>query len=234
LSEPIAIGSWKVQRGKGRPTAYKLADGTRVPSVTTITSARKAGVEALLVWANRMGQEGKDHREVRQQAADAGSMVHAMVENSIHGRDKWEGIPPLDEKTNAQAEQGFSSFQDWSRVMHVQYLATETPMVSESFRYGGTPDALGTVDGKLALLDWKSSNAVYGDYIIQLAAYKVLCEEDHRWQRIDQVYLLRFGKDHGDFHCHSYPDSVLEMGWEAFQHLLALYDLDKQLKKVAT
>ena len=233
MSATTPIGSWQVQRGKGRPPAYKLSDGTRVPSVTTITGARKAGIEGLLVWANRLGQEGKDHREVRQQAADAGSMCHAMVENSIHARDIWEGITKLDEKTNAQAEQGFSSFQDWSRVMKVQYLATETPMVSEKYAYGGTPDAIGKVDDKLALLDWKSSNAVYGDYIIQLAAYQQLWNETHD-PHIEAVYLLRFGKEHGDFHFHSYPGEVITMAFRAFLMLRELYDLDKQLKKVAT
>jgi len=234
MSSETPIGSWKIQRGKGRPAAYKLADGTRVPSVTTITGARKSGVEGLLSWANKLGQEGKDHREVRQQAADAGSLVHSMVENSIHGREPWDGLPPADEKTTAQVQQGFDSFKDWSRVMHVQYLETETPRISEKFAYGGTPDAIGYVDGKLALLDWKTSNAVYGDYIIQMAAYQQLWNECNSTDLIEAVYLLRFGKEWGDFHFHSYPSEVVATGFRAFLMLRELYDLDKQLKKVAS
>lgn len=224
-----------IVRGSGRPGAYHLASGARVPSVTTITGARKSNVEGLLVWANELGKQGLSHRDVRQQAADAGSTAHTMVENAIHGRDPWEGIPELDDQTRTQAGQGFSAWQDWSRVMAVDYVLTETPMVSEHFAYGGTPDAVGHVDGKLALLDWKSGNAIYGDHLIQAAAYNQLWTEVYGESRgiLEAWYILRFGKEHGDFHLHSYPCEIIAMGWRAFTHLRELYQLDKQLGKVA-
>ena len=225
-----------IVRGSGRPGAYTLASGTRVPSVTTITGARKANVEGLLVWANELGKQGLSHRDVRQAAADAGTMAHAMVENAIHGREILEGIPEADPQTIEQAQRGFQAWQDWSRVMAVDYVLTETPMVSEEYAYGGTPDAIGHVDGKLALLDWKTGNAVYPDAIIQMAAYRRLWNEVYGESRgpIEAHYLLRFGKTHGDYHVHAYPNEVISMGWRAFLHLRELYELDKQLKKVAS
>jgi hypothetical protein len=169
--------------------------------------------------------------QMRQQAADAGSMVHAMVENSIHGRDPWEGLPQADEKTTAQAQQGFDSFKDWSRLMHVNYVETETPMISEKYQYGGTPDAIATIDGKIALADWKAANSLYGDYLIQLAAYDHLWNENHP-EKLSAWYILRFGKDHGDFHFHSFTRDIIEMGFTAFLHLREMYDLDKKLGKL--
>lgn len=228
------LGDWKLARGKGRPEAYKLADGTRVPSVTTVTGARKAGIEGLLVWANRLGREGKDHKEERQKAADAGSVAHAMVENHIHGREALEGVLEIKPEILEPARKGFEGFLRWQDMMQLEYLWTETPLVSEQYRFGGTPDALARGKDKLLILpDWKSSNAVYGDYIIQLAAYRVLCE-DYQHESIPTCTILRFGKEHGDFHFHSYPEEVMELGWKAFLHLLELYQLDKQLKKVAS
>ena len=221
-------------RGTGRPDGYYLADGRRVPSVTTITGARKMGIEGLLAWANQLGREGKSHREARQAAADAGSLAHTMVENAIHGRDPMEGIPPVEASVLEQAKTGYGGFVRWNEIMALTYLETEVPMVSEQERYGGTPDAIArSKEGRLLLLDWKSSNAVYGDYIIQLAAYGRLWNSNHE-EGIQEYYLLRFGKQEGDFHFHSYPPNVIEKAWLAFLHLRALYDLDKELKKVAT
>ena len=120
--------------------------------------------------------------------------------------------------------------------MKVDYVLTETPMVSEEYAYGGTPDAVGHVDGRMALLDWKTGNAVYPDAIIQMAAYKMLWAEVYAESRgpIETHYLLRFGKTHGDYHVHAYPSEVIAMGWRAFVHLREMYELDKQLKKVAS
>jgi hypothetical protein len=220
-------------RGSGRPDKYLTAAGERVPSVTTITGARKTGVEGLLVWANRLGQEGKSHKDEREKAADAGSRAHSMVENAIHGLDPLEGLPAVEPEIHEKAIKGFEAWESWSRVMHVDYLCTEQPMVSEEYLYGGTPDAIGVVNHQVALLDWKTSNAVYGDHIIQLAAYRHLWDERPAALPIETCYLLRFGKEMGDYHVHAYPLEVLDIGWQAFLSLRDLYDLDKKLKAVA-
>lgn len=248
-SPSSGIGSWKLVRGKGRPEAYRTADGTRVASVTTITGARQANPEPLRIWSYRCGYEdaekglSPDPKRRVQAAADAGSIAHHMAENHIHGRLPMEGLvlESLEPSTLAAAQAGFAGFESWSRLMQVDYLATETPMVSEIHGYGGTPDAVGLVDGKVSLLDWKSSNAVYGDYLVQLAAYRELWNEVHPERPIEQCYLLRFGKGNpkegipgGDFHFHSYTPEMMQIGWTAFAHLLALYTLDKQLKKMAS
>jgi len=237
-----------VVRGAGRPPAYRTRDGQRVPGVTTILGARKSNIEGLLIWANRLGQEGKSHRDARDQAATAGSVAHALVENAIHGKDPWEGVTldandPDMKKTADQAWTGFCAWQEWSKVFAVEYVWTERAFVSEQWKVGGTPDALAKIGGKLALLDWKTSNAVYPDYIMQLAAYRMLVNEaEGRPTRgkapvtrpVEACYLLRFGKYHGDYHAHSYPASVLAEAWEGFTLLRRMYELDYSLKKVAT
>ncbi len=235
-----------IVRGTGRPEAYRLPDGLRVPSVTTITSHRKAGVEGLLVWANRLGQEGKDHRDERKKAGDAGTLAHAMVENAIHGRDPLDQITldpslPDAEKILSQAQTGFKAWEEWSKVMHVEYLTTETPLVSQTFRFGGTPDAVARLDGRIVILDWKTSNAVYADYVIQLAAYQALVNESKGRRSLKKLAsapvanctLLRFGKEHADYHVHAYPYEVMAIAWKAFVHLRQVYDLDAQLRKVS-
>ena len=63
---------------------YKLKDGTKVSGVTTIISQNLGwNKQQLMYWANQMGLEGKNHREVSQKAADAGTLAHALIEADI-------------------------------------------------------------------------------------------------------------------------------------------------------
>jgi hypothetical protein len=56
----MSVPSEAPTKGKGRGK-YRLADGTRVPSVTEILSRFKEG-GALIHWAWRLGMEGEDYR----------------------------------------------------------------------------------------------------------------------------------------------------------------------------
>ena len=203
---------------------YFLADGTRVPSVTTIIGRFKdAG--PLMYWAWKEGKEGRDFRETRDKAADAGTMAHEAVEAWIRERPySFEGDPEV----CARAQTAFGAFREWADQTQLQVTHTEMPLVSERHRFGGTFDAI-LVRGKRAVGDWKSSNAVYPDYLIQVAAYGRLWEENHPHLPIEGGYhLLRFDKIYGDFKHHWW--SELDRAWQAFLYLRELYEIDKELK----
>jgi hypothetical protein len=84
----------------------------------------------------------------------------------------------------------------------------------------------------LVLLDYKTSNGVYSDMLIQLAAYKNLWEENRPDLPITGgCHLLRFAKERGDFAHHYFQE--LDDEWEQFLLFRQAYDLDKALKKRA-
>lgn len=221
-------------RGTGRPTAgYRLADNTRVPSVTTITGRFKDS-GALIRWAYRCGQDGIDIDAAKDKAGTAGSIAHGWIElwlNDPMDSDIFQD--DVDPETFAKAEAGFGAFREWADMTQLEIEETETPLISETHRYGGTLDAVGLVSGQKKLLDWKTSNGVYLEYVVQLAAYRNLLRERDGDDAPASAMLLRVGKEHADFHLHSYPESVLDMGWEWFVRARQMYDLDKSLKKVA-
>ena len=206
---------------------YRLKDGTRVPSVTTVISRFKdAG--GLIHWAWALGKEGKDYREERDKAADAGTMAHAAVEAWIHGQAfAFEGDAGVCEK----ARKAFGAFLEWADQTQLKVTHTEVPLVSETYRFGGTFDAL-LVRGKRSMSDWKSSNNCYPEYLVQVAAYGKLWEENNPDQPIEGgFHLLRFDKTYGDFHHHWWGE--LDRAWEAFLHLRSLYEINKELTKRA-
>ena len=213
---------------------YKLKDGTRVPGVTTIISRFKDS-GGLLHWAFAQGQaaergEISNLYDKRDEAAEAGTLAHSMVEAHINGT----AMPDLSKypkEIAKHANQGYSNFVQWSTTNSISIVHQEEELVSEVYQFGGSPDAIGIdAQHRFCIIDWKTSNAIYQDYLIQIAAYRVLWEENHPDKPITGgFHLLRFSKEHADFAHHYW--SELDDAWEQFKLFRKAYDLDKKLKQ---
>jgi len=82
------------------------------------------------------------------------------------------------------------------------------------------------------ILELKTSNDLYGDMLIQLAAQGVVWDEKRFEDQHQGFHLLRIGKDDGSFHHAYYPKGApkMEVAWKAFLLLRELYDLKVHLK----
>lgn len=223
----------QVVAGGGRPSRYKNKAGGKVIGVTTVVNRFKDS-GGLIHWAWQQGIDGQDYRAKRDTAAETGGICHAWIDDDIHGRERTP-FPQASPEQLEQAQKGFEAFDDWRKQCRLEVIETETPLISEAYQYGGTFDAVALVAGKLVLFDWKTSNGVYADYIAQVAAYRqLLRERDGVDNAPKAAQLLRFGKEYADFHAHSYPEKVLDIGFEFFQRALVMHDLDKKMKAVAS
>jgi len=223
---------------------YRVADGARVPSVTTIISRFKDS-GALMKWAYTTGREhgfieGRGGiaptslYEVSGKAADIGTAAHSMVEASIKGEhpEMAQDYINLSPEYREKAMNAFSMYKEWASQSNLVIVEQEMYLVSEKYRFGGTPDAIGEIGGKLCLVDWKTSNGVYSDYLLQLAAYRVLWDENNPDRTLTGgSHLCRFAKEFGDF-AHHYYDK-LDDAWTMFELLLKAYRLDQVLRKRA-
>jgi len=198
---------------------YFLKDGTKVPGTTVICSAYKDS-GGLIYWAWNQGKQGLDYRETRDKAGDIGTLVHAAIEAKLAGNP----LPPM-EKDVAKA---VNAFLKWEQQNKIEILEQEIQLVSEEFRYGGTLDAVGTIDGKYVLLDWKTSKGVYKNYLLQLAAYKQLWNENCPGREIvGGAYLVRFSKTDGI--CEPYYFEDLSAAWSQFVFFRNAYALETLL-----
>ena len=206
---------------------YFTKDGERVPGTTTIIGRFKES-GALIAWAYKRGKDGLELYDSRDKAAELGTIVHEMVEAYIaHGERI--AICGLSDNDNEAVQSAFDAFQEWFESNKFKVVAQEVQLVSEEYKFGGTPDAIAE-DGKgrLVLLDWKTSDGIYQDFLYQLAAYRILARENG-YILTGGSHLCRFAKQHGDFAHHFYPD--LTDAVEGFIAMRRLYDIDKELKK---
>jgi len=221
---------------------YRDEKGKRVPGVTTITGRFKDS-SGLLYWAFEQGKAAERGEisklyEKRDEAADAGTVAHAMVEAHISDDGRtWREIlrqnkqlPPKG-KILTLAKQGYENYLKWVSDSRIRIIHQEEELVSERYKFGGCPDAIGIdSQGNKCLIDWKTSNSVYPEHLIQIAAYRVLWEENHPDELITGgFHLLRFSKEHADFTHHYWGE--LEDAWAQFELFRKAYDLDRKLKK---
>jgi hypothetical protein len=212
---------------------YKV-NGKKVPGTTTpIGRFKDSG--GLLWWAYEQGKAAERGEinslyDKRDEAAGAGTLAHNIVECHINGELKPN---PADYPKDIyqQAWQGFENYLNWADNNKMVIVDQEMELVSEKYMFGGCPDAV-AYDSKnrLCLLDWKTSNGVYPDYLVQLAAYRHLWEINNPDDPITGgFHLCRFSKEHADFTHHYW--SELDDAWEQFKLFRQAYDIDKKLKK---
>ena len=201
---------------------YQLADGTKVPGVTTVTGLlAKPG---LVRWANRLGLEGIDAQRYTDESAQAGTLAHALIQARLQEtpleRGEWSA-----EQLEA-AERSLARFEDWRRAHTLRVLQCESSYVSEDKRYGGTVDCYCLLDGRPTLLDFKTGKAVYEEGFVQLAAYARLLEETGL--PVEDCRILRVGRDGAE----GFEERGLaerERWYALFEHLLGVYWLKKEL-----
>jgi hypothetical protein len=206
---------------------YRTADGTRVPGVTTIVGRwKEAG--GLIHWAWQIGRDGGDYRQVRDAAASVGTVIHAMADAHIHGRAAPELPAQFSAEQQAQCRAGYEAFLRWYAATVTSLEWTEQSLVSEQYRYGGTPDAWGRDNqGRGCLYDWKSG-AIYGDALVQVGGgYALLCQE-HGYDLSGGYHIVRFGKESGDFVHRHYPE--LDAARRQFLLFREAYEIDRILR----
>jgi hypothetical protein len=169
--------------------AYYI-DDVKVDGVTTILNALpksltqwaadQAAEEALNNWdelsqlplTKRMDRIRYAHRETKNKAAMRGTEIHTLGER-LYG-----GLPievPAEHRGPVEA---YAKFLD---AWDIQPIASETPLVNLTYRYGGTADLwanIGARDNVRALIDLKTGNNVYESTVLQLTGYR----NADRWQ----------------------------------------------------
>jgi hypothetical protein len=223
----------------GRPVSgYYTKDGTRVPSVTEVLGKFK-NADPLVGWAFKLGKESgiamaqgrpapRSAHEAKTQAGQAGQIAHDMIESHWKGETYVYEGPRLAAGIMQRAQQGYQNARRWLENTKYEILDTETTLVSERYGFGGTRDVKFKVPGGGRRLgDWKTSNSVYADYLIQVAAYDLLAEECEG-ETFEGYDICRFSKEYGDFEHKSFND--LGDAKAAFLLMVQLYPLVTRLE----
>jgi genome maintenance exonuclease 1 len=147
---------------------YKTPSGRAYPSVTTVTSLHNA--EGIAKWRARVGAE--EANRISSRASARGTRIHSLCEAYLRN----EVCEP-----DIFDRELFGSITPWLGDID-NIHALESPLYSDFLQVAGTVDCIGEFQGKLSVIDFKTSSKpkdrddIY-NYFMQTAAYAVSFEE---------------------------------------------------------
>lgn len=143
-------------------------------------------IAALIVQMKR------EHKKIKEDAADVGSTVHKWIEGYVKSiLETGEAVPwPSGEKE----QEACSAFLQWEREHDVKYLHSEFRVYSRKHHYAGTSDLDIEVDHERGIWDLKTSNGIWPEMAMQLAGYQSAREEEG-YGPYTHRGIIRCGKD---------------------------------------
>ena len=164
---------------------YYRRNGKYYPSVTYVLGYYPKGK----FFENWLKQVGFASDYIVKKAAEEGTQVHELCEAYLNG----EELKFLDDKGRPQYNpdvwQMFLRFVEFWELIKPTLIETEVHLFSDTLQVAGTCDLIVEIDGKLWLLDLKTSNQLQTTYELQTAVYGQ-CYEECFGRKIDHYGIL--------------------------------------------
>ena len=169
---------------------YETPEGNKYPSITTVLSVRNK--KGLFEWRKRVGEDVANY--VARKAANRGTSVHHMCEDYINNdfdgeKHKKKFLPYV----------LFNQLRESVLQKIDNIYAQECGLYSDKYKVAGRVDCIAEYDGKLSIIDFKTSSKERSDdwnesYYIQASAYAEMFEE-RTGIEINQVAILVVTED---------------------------------------
>lgn len=163
---------------------YVTPDGSKYPSVTTVTSLHS--IDAIKAWRKRVGED--EANRISNKAGVRGTAVHKLCEDYIDNVATY---------TKGHMPVNVESFNSIKPILdkHIDNVVMqEVPLYSHYLKVGGRVDCIAEWDGKLSVIDFKTSRKAkkkewIDGYFMQASAYCVMYEELTK-QSINQIVII--------------------------------------------
>jgi hypothetical protein len=167
--------------------SYKV-EGVKVPSVTRVVDG--CFPKDLTHWALSIGQEEYD--KVISDALEIGNDTHQWIEHYInYGHACTEPADYISKSVNA--------FLDWTTEYNPEWVDAERKVYCDKYKYAGTVDAVAKINGRVCVIDFKTSKKIYKPYHLQVTAYAQAIKRMDGLRRWPLGIILRLDKETGDF-----------------------------------
>lgn len=138
-------------------------------SVTSVTSHYNK--EKFVSWRKKVGEE--EANRITKASTNRGTAMHSLIENYLLNE-------PLPESTPLPKFLFDVAKSELDKIDNI--IAIESSLCSEYFKIAGTVDTIADYDGKLSVIDYKSSEKPkpkewIQNYFVQAAAYAFMLKE---------------------------------------------------------
>lgn len=208
---------------------YETSEGNFYPSVTTVLDLYPKGKE-FNEWLKR---NGTDADAIVTMAADSGSKVHEAIDKLQQGAEVfWD-----DSIYTLREWQMINRFIDFYTLFQPEIISSEFTLVCDKHGIAGTVDMLCKLQGKLWLIDFKTSNYVHVTHHIQAATYTTMFNEINKgkYPAIQKTGILHLN---AKTRTAGAKGKIQGAGWQlipvvncpkhfaSFRHVRAIWDLE--------
>lgn len=180
------------------------------------------------------------HKDTLEDAGKVGHTAHAWIEKYINAQIaglSFDDPLPFDER----AANCCGAAVDWMTRHNVRWICTERKIYSRTYGYAGTMDGLCRLDScddplccphafkdRLAVADWKTSNSLHLEYLLQTSSYmyahneQTLFENGYAAEIATDRWVIRLGKDDGEFQTWHAEAHTFDEDFAAFTTALSL------------
>lgn len=169
---------------------YQTPEGVNLPSITTVLSILSR--DSIAKWRARVGEE--EANKISTRASGRGTRVHEIIEKYMNNEEDYkDGYTP----------DIIQSFLDVKHILDNRIgtvYAMEAPLYSNHLGVAGRVDCIAEFDGKLSVIDFKTSMKPkkldwIKNYFMQESAYAIMWEE-RTGQPITQLVTIISVDDH--------------------------------------
>jgi hypothetical protein len=165
---------------------YITEKGNYVPSNTTILDCYPKP-PSFYDWLKKVGE---DADTIRDEAGNRGSTVHNLTERF----DAGEEVCLISENGTINYKlmewAMFERYVEFRRRFRVNIIHSELQLISDNLGFAGTLDRVIEFDGRMLIIDIKTSNSLYDHYWLQMAGYEKLLSEVQPNLKIDNYAIL--------------------------------------------
>jgi hypothetical protein len=151
---------------------YVTPNGEKYPSVTTVTSL--AIKDGIVAWRKRVGEA--EANRIASTAARRGTKVHKICEDYLNNVElDYDAIEPINHFL-------FKQIKPILDIRLQEVYGLEVALYSSYLRVAGRVDLVGMWDGKVSIIDFKTSSKRkkrewISNYFMQESAYAVMFED---------------------------------------------------------
>lgn len=151
---------------------YVTPEGVNLPSITTVLSIlSRAGIAA---WRKRVGEE--EANRISHRASSRGTKVHEIIEKYI------DNDPNFKDGYTPDIIESFLVMKPTLDERIGKVYAQEAPLYSTHLGVAGRVDCVAEFDGKLSIIDFKTSRkrktpSMIKNYFMQESGYAIMWEE---------------------------------------------------------
>jgi hypothetical protein len=170
---------------------YKTPDGKLYPSVTTVLG--ELSKQGIAAWRARVGNDVANR--ISAQASTRGTAVHKLCEDYINNEPNYlDGHMPANVET-------FNTLKGLLDEHLDNIVMQEVPLYSHYLEVGGRVDCIGEWNGKLSVIDFKTSKrpkrrSQISNYFMQASAYCVMFEELTKIPITQTIIVMSVDNDH--------------------------------------